>query len=44
MGKNLEGKKTGAGIIWKKSGLYAACYVDRFSKDITKCSLWSALK
>lgn len=32
MGKNLEGKEIGHGIIQKKNGIYEARYVDRFGK------------
>lgn len=32
MGKNLEGKELGQGIIQKKNGIYEARYVDRFGK------------
>lgn len=32
MGRNLEGKEIGHGIIQKKNGRYEARYVDRFGK------------
>ena len=32
MGKNLNGKEIGHGIIQKKNGRYEARYIDRFGK------------
>lgn len=35
MGKDLNGKELGQGIMQKKSGRYEARYIDRFGKRIS---------
>ena len=35
MGKSLDGKELGNGILQKKDGRYEARYVDRFGKRVS---------